>query len=92
MGSPHVHSSYLIPVSFAGLLIKCLHFTGMTWAFAQVRPHVALRGRLCAVWDILARGVARPGYYRLFYPYLFIHFCIHVLVFIRSMSPVISAA
>jgi hypothetical protein len=61
--SPHVHSSCLVPVSFAGLLIKCLHFTGTTWAFAQVRPHVALRGRLCAVWDILARGVARPGYY-----------------------------
>jgi hypothetical protein len=30
----------------------------MSWAFAQFRPHVALRGRLCAVWDILARGVA----------------------------------
>jgi hypothetical protein len=41
----------------------------MTWAFAQVRPHVALRGRLCAVWDILARGAASPGYYQLFYTY-----------------------
>jgi hypothetical protein len=40
----------------------------MPWAFAQFRPHVALRGRLCAVWDILVRGVAKPGYYRLFYP------------------------
>jgi hypothetical protein len=65
----------------------------MTWAFAQIRPHaVALRGRLCAVWDILARDVARPGYYRFCYPYLLIHFCIHILVFIRPMSPVISAA
>jgi hypothetical protein len=42
----------------------------MPWAFAQFRPHVALRGRLCAVWDILARGVVKPGYYRLFYPSL----------------------
>jgi hypothetical protein len=42
----------------------------MSWAFAQFRPHVALRGRLCAVWDILARGVAKPGFYRLFYPSL----------------------
>jgi hypothetical protein len=49
VGSPHVHSSCLIPVSSTGLLIKCLHFIGMTWAFAQVRPHVALRGRLRAV-------------------------------------------
>jgi hypothetical protein len=64
----------------------------MTWAFAQVRPHVALRGRSCAVWDILARGVSRPGYYRLFLNHLLIHYCIHVLVFIGSMSPVISAA
>jgi hypothetical protein len=30
----------------------------MPWAFAQqFRPHVALRGRLCAVGDILVRGV-----------------------------------
>jgi hypothetical protein len=37
----------------------------MPWAFAQFRPHVTLRGRLCAVWDILVRGVAKPGYYQL---------------------------
>jgi hypothetical protein len=49
VGSPHVHSPCLVPVSFAGLLIKCLHFIGMTWAFAQVRSHVALCGRLRAV-------------------------------------------
>jgi hypothetical protein len=49
VGSPHVHSSCLGPVGFAGLLIKCHHFTVMSWAFAQFRPNVALRGRMCAV-------------------------------------------
>ena len=76
MGSPHVHSSCLVPVSFAGLLIKCLHFTGMTWAFAQVRPHVALRGRLCAVWDVLARvGLPAPviiGFFMHIYLFIFV--------------------
>ena len=38
----------------------------MSWAFAQFRPNVALRGHLCAVLGILARGVARPGYGRIF--------------------------
>ena len=81
-------------MSFAGLLIKCLHFTGTTWAFAQVRPHVALRGRLCAVWDILALGVARPGYYRLFNTYLFIYSFLypHPGVHRTYAPPVISAA
>jgi hypothetical protein len=41
-----------LPVSFAGSLIKCLHFISMTRAFAQVRPHVAFRGRDCAPFGI----------------------------------------
>jgi hypothetical protein len=53
-------------VSFAGLLIKCLRFTAMSWACAQFRPNAALRGHLCAVLGILARGVVRPGYSRIF--------------------------
>jgi hypothetical protein len=63
VGSPHVHSSRLVPMSFAGFgfLIKCLHFIGLTWAFAQVRPHVALRGRLRAVWALSSRGVLAPA-------------------------------
>jgi hypothetical protein len=60
VGSPHVHSSRLVPVSFAGFLIKCLHFISTTWFFAQVRPHVALRGRLRAVWALSTRGVLSP--------------------------------
>ena len=61
VGSPHVHSSCLGPVSFAGLLIKCLHFIGLSWAFAQLRPHVALRG-LCssAVWAASPLGWCPP--------------------------------
>jgi hypothetical protein len=55
-----VYSSRLVPVSSAGFLIKCLHFIGMTWASAQVRPHVALRGRLRAVWALSSRGVLAP--------------------------------
>jgi hypothetical protein len=57
---PHVHSSRLVPVSFAGFLIKCLRFISTTWAFAQARPHVALRGRLRAVWARSSRGVLSP--------------------------------
>jgi len=56
VGSPHVHSSHLVPVSFAGFLIKCPHFISTTWAFAQVRPHVTLRGRLRAVWALSTAG------------------------------------
>jgi hypothetical protein len=66
VGSPHVHSSRLVPVSFAGFLIKCPHFISMTWAFAQVRPHVALRGHFRAVWAISARGVPAPVSNQLF--------------------------
>jgi hypothetical protein len=55
VGSPHVHSSRLVPVRFAGFLIKCLHFIGMSWAFAQVRPPVTLRGRLRAVLGYASR-------------------------------------
>ena len=60
VGSPHVHSSCLGPVSFAGLLIECLHFAVMSWAFAQFRPNVALRGHLCAVLGMVSRGVLGP--------------------------------
>jgi hypothetical protein len=62
----YIGSSCLGPVGFAGLLIKCLHFTAMSWAFAQFRPNAALRGHLCAVLGILTRGVVRPGYNRIF--------------------------
>jgi hypothetical protein len=66
VGSPHVHSSRLVPVSFAGFLIKCLDFISMTWAVAQVRPHVVLRGRFRAVWAISTRGVPAPVSNQLF--------------------------
>jgi hypothetical protein len=49
-------SAWLVPVSSAGLLIKCLHFIGMTWASAQVRPHVAL-----FAWPFACRfGLSSP--------------------------------
>jgi hypothetical protein len=46
VGSPHVHSSFLVPVSFAGFLIKCLR------VYWQSLPHAALRGRFRAVWRV----------------------------------------
>ena len=61
VGSPHVHSSCLGPVGFAGLLIKCLHFIGLSWAFAQLRPHVASRGLYpSAVWASAPLGWCPP--------------------------------
>ena len=50
------------PGELRRFLIKCLHFIGPTRAFALIRPHVALRGRLFAqaVWILSARGVLAP--------------------------------
>jgi hypothetical protein len=61
VGSPHVHSSRLVPVSSAGFLIKCLHFIGMTCrAFAQVRP-MSLCVAVCAPFGLfLPVGVLAP--------------------------------
>jgi hypothetical protein len=49
-------------------------YVSTTWASAPapVRPHVALRGRLRAVWDISARGVPAPVPNRLFYLLIFL--------------------
>jgi hypothetical protein len=68
VGSTHVHSSRLVPVSFAGFLIKCVDFISMTWAFAQVRPHVALHGHLRAVRALSSRGVLAPVFCPSFCP------------------------
>jgi hypothetical protein len=56
VGTSHIHSSCLAPVSFAGFLTNASASIA-TWAFAQVLPNAALRGRFRAVWAIFARGV-----------------------------------
>jgi hypothetical protein len=76
VGSPHVHISRLVPVSFAGFLIKCLHFISTTWTFAPVRPHVALRGRLRAVWALFFSFVCAV------LPPFFVFFFLSISVFL----------